>query len=64
MSIDEAEQEYDPIMLMPLETVTFPFKRPNGKIVRFNVGSLCDFLLATGDFHDPESVISLFKSVS
>jgi hypothetical protein len=51
----EEEQKYDPIMMTPLQPITFKFKRPNGKIIRFNVDSLCDYLLATGDFNDPES---------
>ena len=56
----EEEQKYDPIMMTPLQPITFKFKRPNGKIIRFNVDSLCDYLLATGDFNDPESVSGLF----
>lgn len=49
----------DPIMLEPIgkKTVCFKFARPNGAIVRFNIESLVDYLLASGDFSDPETRI-------
>jgi len=34
---------------------TFKFVRPNGSAVVFNVESLVDFVLASGDFSDPET---------
>jgi hypothetical protein len=48
----------DPIMLEPIgKKKCFKFARPNGTIVRFNIESLVDFLLSSGDFHDPETRI-------
>lgn len=49
----------DPIMLEPIgkRTICFKFARPNGSIVRFNIESLVDYLLASGDFSDPETRI-------
>jgi hypothetical protein len=58
---DEEEAEaklnsLDPIMLVPIgKKKTFKFSRPNGTKVQFNVDSLIDYLLSTGDFHDPET---------
>lgn len=48
----------DPIMLSPLTKHTFKFVRSNGTCVLFNVESLVDYILATGDFSDPETRIS------
>lgn len=46
----------DPIMLAPIgKKKTFKFSRPNGTIVQFNVETLVDYLLTSGDFHDPET---------
>lgn len=49
----------DPIMLtvIPRNAKTFKFSRPNGTVVQFNVATLVDYLLATGDFTDPETRI-------
>jgi hypothetical protein len=48
----------DPIMFSPIEKKhVFKFIRPNGTIVRFNIESLVDFLLSSGDFSDPETRI-------
>lgn len=49
----------DPIMLtvIPRNARTFKFSRPNGTVVQFNVATLVDYLLATGDFTDPETRI-------
>jgi hypothetical protein len=49
----------DPIMLtvIPRNAKTFKFSRPNGTVVQFNVATLIDYLLATGDFTDPETRI-------
>ena len=33
--------------------VAWNFTRPNGGVVAFNVDSLADFMLATGEFFDP-----------
>lgn len=46
----------DPIMFVPVvKRKAFKFSRPNGTIVQFNVDSLIDYLLSSGDFHDPET---------
>lgn len=49
----------DPIMLEPIrkKTQCFKFVRPNGTIIRFSIESLVDYLLSSGDFHDPETRI-------
>lgn len=48
----------DPIMFAPIEKKNvFHFVRPNGTVVRFNIASLVDYLLASGDFTDPETRI-------
>lgn len=53
----------DPIMMVPIgKKKTFKFSRPNGTIVQFNVDSLVDYLLATGDFHDPETRLPFSES--
>lgn len=49
------EKTFDPIMRCPLGKHVYEFMRPNGTCSRFNVESLVDYLLATGDFTDPES---------
>ena len=49
------EKTFDPIMRCPLGKHVYEFVRPNGTCSRFNVESLVDYLLATGDFTDPES---------
>ena len=48
----------DPIMLAPLPKkrhAVWRFERPGGSRVAFNVCTLADYLLATGDFLDPET---------
>jgi hypothetical protein len=46
----------DPIMLVPIgKNKCFKFVRPNGTVIRFNIESLVDYLLSSGDFHDPET---------
>ena len=48
----------DPIMLSPISKKnTWKFLRPNGSAVQFNIESLVDYLLTTGDFADPETRI-------
>ena len=46
---------FDPIMREPLGKHIYTFVRPNGSCAKFNVESLVDYLLASGDFSDPES---------
>ena len=55
MKKKSTEKTFDPIMRCPLGKHVYEFVRPNGTCSRFNVDSLVDFLLATGDFTDPES---------
>lgn len=50
-----SEKTFDPIMRCPLGKHVYEFVRPNGTFSRFNVESLVDYLIATGDFTDPES---------
>jgi hypothetical protein len=45
----------DPITLEPIGACKFIFIRPNGSPVRYNVDSLIDYCVATGDFSEPES---------
>lgn len=45
----------DPIMLEPVKDNAFYFMRPNGTLVAFNVDSLVDYLLISGEFYDPET---------
>jgi hypothetical protein len=47
----------DPITFEPLGRHQFHWKRPNGPIVRFNIESLVNYMLKTGDFRCPESRI-------
>ncbi len=48
----------DPIMMVPIgKKNCFKFVRPNGTVVRFNIESLVDYLIASGDFNDPETRI-------
>ncbi|KAJ1432944.1 hypothetical protein B484DRAFT_429696 [Ochromonadaceae sp. CCMP2298] len=48
----------DPIMLIPIgNKKCFKFVRPNGTVIRFNIESLVDYLLSSGDFSDPETRI-------
>ncbi|KAG7386159.1 hypothetical protein PHYPSEUDO_000591 [Phytophthora pseudosyringae] len=47
----------DPIMLTALGQHTFEFTRTNGSVVVYNVESLVQYILATGDFSEPETRI-------
>lgn len=47
----------DPIMLTELGPHTFEFTRTNGSVVKYNVDSLVRYILATGDFSEPETRI-------
>ena len=45
-------------MFCPIDKKNFfKFSRPNGTVVRFNIESLVDYLLISGDFNDPETRI-------
>lgn len=53
-----ALNKYDPIMLTPLpkkKSIVWKFVRPNGSVIQFNAETLVDYILATGDFTDPET---------
>lgn len=52
----------DPIMLEPIKENPFFFLRPNGTVVAFNIDSLIDYLLHSGEFHDPETRIPFSDS--
>lgn len=52
----------DPIMLAPIGKKHFDHNRPNGTICRFNVETLVDYLLVSGDFLDPETRIPFSNS--
>jgi len=49
----------DPIMLteMPPKAATYVFKRPNGTEVVYNLSTLMDYCIATGNFLEPETRI-------
>ncbi|KAK1936700.1 hypothetical protein P3T76_010135 [Phytophthora citrophthora] len=47
----------DPIMMTELGPHTFEFTRTNGSVVVYNVESLVQYILATGDFSEPETRI-------
>lgn len=47
----------DPIMLTELDPHTFEFVRTNGTIVAYNIDSLVQYILTTGDFSEPETRI-------
>ncbi|DBA03746.1 TPA: hypothetical protein N0F65_004163 [Lagenidium giganteum] len=47
----------DPIMLTELGPHTFKFVRTNGSIVLYNVDTLVQYILSTGDFSEPETRI-------
>jgi hypothetical protein len=47
----------DPITLEPIGECQFIFVRPNGSAIRYNVGSLIDYIIASGDITEPESRI-------
>ena len=50
--------KFDPIMLCPVDKKNiWKFIRPNGSAVVFNLGTLVDYVLVTGDFSDPETRI-------
>lgn len=51
------EEELDPIMFQPLQHPCFTFTRPNGTKISYNVYSLIDYILSTGDFREPGSRI-------
>jgi hypothetical protein len=53
----------DPIMLIPIgNKKCFKFVRPNGTVIRFNIESLVDYLLSSGDFSDPETRIQFTEA--
>jgi hypothetical protein len=54
----KCDDDMDPIMRTPLGKNVFTFVRPNGSFTRFNVETLVDYMLETGDFTDPASRLS------
>jgi len=51
------KQKLDPIMLVELGDHVFSYRRPNGTSICYNADTLVDYILATGDFLEPESRI-------
>lgn len=47
--------ELDPIMLMKIGKDCHRFVRPNGRVVLYNLDSLVDYFISTGDFLEPET---------
>lgn len=50
-----AENELDPIMLVKVGKHHHRFVRPNGRVVLYNLDSLVDYFISTGDFLEPET---------
>jgi len=50
-----AKPEVDPITLLPLEEPVFEFSISDSATVRYNVSSICEYLLLTGNFVEPTS---------
>jgi len=54
--IKETINTVDPIMLAPIKKVgAWKYRRCNGSVVVFNLDSLIDYMLNTGDFSDPQT---------
>ncbi|ETV89356.1 hypothetical protein, variant [Aphanomyces astaci] len=53
----------DPIMLSELGPHTFQFVRPNGTVVVYNIDTLVQYILATGNFSEPETRIAFSDDV-
>jgi hypothetical protein len=49
------EPEVDPITLMSLEEHVFEYKISDSATVRYNVSSICEYLLLSGNFVEPTS---------
>ncbi|CAN0383290.1 unnamed protein product, partial [Ectocarpus sp. 12 AP-2014] len=47
--------ELDPIMLVKVGKDHYRFVRPNGIVVMYNLDSLVDYFISTGDFLEPET---------
>ena len=45
-------------MLVELGEHVYTYNRPNGTSIKYNVDSLIDYMLSTGDFSEPESRIA------
>ncbi len=54
-SLKETLNDIDPIMFEPIGNHAYRHTRPNGTAVLFNVETLIDYMLSTGDFTDPET---------
>lgn len=54
----QENNKLDPIMMNSIDKkMIWKFLRSNGKIICFNIESLIDYMMATGDFTDPETRI-------
>lgn len=47
--------DLDPIMLVKIGKHHYRFVRPNGRVVKYNLDSLVDYFISTGDFLEPET---------
>jgi len=52
----------DPIMFTKIGKHRFQFVRPNGKVIQYNLESLIDYFLTTGDFHEPETRLNFTEA--
>lgn len=52
---DGRVNELDPIMLVKVGKNHHRFVRPNGRVVLYNLDSLVDYFISTGDFLEPET---------
>lgn len=53
-----SSSEIDPIMLCKIsKKMKFEYKRPNGSTAYYNVESLIDYLISSGEFIDPQTRI-------
>ncbi|TYZ58468.1 hypothetical protein PybrP1_007986 [[Pythium] brassicae (nom. inval.)] len=57
-----ASNTLDPIMMCELGPHTFEFVRSNGSVVVYNVDTLVQYILATGDFSEPETRIPVWEA--
>ncbi len=54
-----SDDKLDPIMLCKItKRKKFEFKRPNGTTAYYNVDSLIDYLITSGEFNDPQTRLS------
>lgn len=58
-----ATNKIDPIMFTPIKkTKSLKLQRSNGTVIAFNVDTLIDYMVSTGDFSDPETRVPFTES--